>query len=92
MEKNRNKLCTGKSRHIDISYFFDKYRIKEKISMAYCNTEHMLTDFLTKALEGSLFVKFCDLVMGWKHVDTLQMGPHSTNQRVGILVKVRSNQ
>ena len=30
--------------------------------------------------------------MEWKHVDTLQMEPPSTNERVGNVVKFRSNQ
>ena len=69
MEKNRNKSCTGKSRHIDISYLFDKDRIESnKMSITYYSTEHMLTYFLTKSLQGSLFVKCCDLLMWRKHV------------------------
>ena len=76
MEKNGKKLCIGKSRHIDIRYFFDKEKIEiNKISIAYCSTEHMLAYFLTKALQGALFAKFRDIKMGWKHVYTLPMGP-----------------
>ena len=52
----------------------------------------MLADFFTKALQGSLFAKFHDMIMGWKHVDTLQMGPPSTKERVGNVVNVSSNQ
>ena len=52
----------------------------------------MLTDFLTKALQGALFSKFHDVIMGWKHVDTLHMGPPLTKERVGNVVKFRSNQ
>ena len=93
MEKNGKKSCTGKSSHIDIRYFFAKYRIESnKISIAYCSTEHMLAYFFTKSPEGALFAKFCDVIMGWKHVDTLHMGPPSTKERVGNVVKVRSNQ
>ena len=93
MEKKGKKSCTGNSRHIDIHYLFAKNRIeRNKISIAYCSTEHMLTDFFTKALQGSLFANFCDVIMGWKHVDTLQMGPSSTKERVGGVVKFRSNQ
>ena len=93
MEKNGKKLCTGKSRHIDIRYFFAKDRVESnKISIAYCSTEHMLTDFLTKALQGALFSKFHDVIMGWKHVDTLHMIPTSTKEHVGNVIKFRSNQ
>ena len=93
MGKNGKKSCTGKSRHIDIIYFLAKESIEiNKMSMAYCSTENMLAYFFTKSLQGALFAKFCDVIMGWKHVDTLQMGPTSTNDLVGNLVKVRSNQ
>ena len=57
--------------------------------IAYCSTEHMLTYFLTEALQGALFVKFRDIMIGWKHVDTLQMVPLSTKYRIVNMVKVR---
>ena len=91
-EKNGKKSCTGNSRHIYIRYFFAKDRIeRKKMSISYCSTEHMLADFFIKALQVSMFAKFCDVIMEWKHVDTLQMEPPSTNERVGNVVKVRSN-
>ena len=60
-----------------------------KTPIAYCSTEHMLTDFFTQAPIGSLFAKFRDVRMGRKHVDTLQMGPPSNKERVGNVVNVR---
>ena len=93
MDKNGKKLCTGKSRHIDIRYFFVKERFEiKKMSITYCSTEHMLSDFFNKPLQGALFAKFCDVLMEWKNVDTFQMGPPSTKERVGNVVKFRSNQ
>ena len=52
----------------------------------------MLADYFTKYLQGALFPKFHNVIMGWKHVDILQMGPPSTKERVGNVVKVMSNQ
>ena len=49
----------------------------------------MLAEFFTKALQGALFAKCCDMIMGWKHVDNLQMGPSSKKERVVNVVKVR---
>ena len=93
MEKNGKKSCTGNSRHIDIRYFFAQENIEsKKNSIAYCTTVHILAGFFTKSLQGALFAKFCDVIMGWKHIDTLQMGPPSTKERFGDVVKVRSNQ
>ena len=52
----------------------------------------MVAYFSTKALQGALFAKFCDVKMGWNHVKTLQVGPPSTKEHVGNVVTVRSNQ
>ena len=52
----------------------------------------MLAEFFTKALQGALFAKVCDMIMGWKNVDTLQMEPPSTKECVVNVVKVSSNQ
>ena len=38
-----------------------------------------------------MFDKFCEMIMGYEHVDTLQMGPPSTKDRVGNVVKIGSN-
>ena len=38
-----------------------------------------------------MFEKFHEVIMGWKHVDNLQMGPPSTNERVGNVVNIGSN-
>ena len=76
MKKNGKKSCTGKSRHIDIRYFFAKDRVESKnILISQYSTENMLTYFFTKYLQGSLFVKFCDMIMVLKNLDTLHMGP-----------------
>ena len=93
MVKNGKKSCTGKCIHIYIRYFFAQDRIEsKKISITYCTREHMLTYLFTKSLQGSLFAKCCDVIMGCKHVDTLLMGPSPTNERVGNVVKFGSNQ
>ena len=52
----------------------------------------MLVDFFNEALQGALFAKFCDVIMGFKHVDNLQIGTPSTKDSVGNVVTVRSNQ
>ena len=52
----------------------------------------MITYVFTKSLQGDLFAKFHDVIVGWKNVDTLQRIPPSTKERVGNVVKVRSNQ
>jgi hypothetical protein len=45
----------------------------------------MLADFFTKPLNGSLFRKFRDVILGYKHVSSLQETmPHDVEERVGI--------
>ena len=66
MEKNGRNSCTGNSRHIDIRYFFVTDRIaKGEFSVSHCPTLLMIADFFTKPLQGSLFKKFRDIIMGY---------------------------
>ena len=88
--KNRKKSCTGNYRHINICYFFSKDRVESnKMSVAYCSTEHMLAYFFAKALQRALFTKFCSLIMEWKHLDTLKIGLSSTREILGNVVNIR---
>ena len=65
MERNRRNSCTGNSRHVDIRFFFVHGRVKAgKIDIVYCPTERMVADFFTKLLQGSIFKKFREFVMG----------------------------
>ena len=65
MLKNGRNSCTGNSRHIDIRYFFVKDRIdKGELKVEYCPSSIMLADFFTKPLQGQLFKKFRDVIMG----------------------------
>ena len=61
------------------------------MSFAYCSIENMFEYLFTKALQRSLFTNCCDVIMGWKNVDTIRMGPPSTKKHVVNVVKVGSN-
>jgi len=65
LERN-GKMSSGKrTKHIAIRYFFVTDRIKSgEISTKWCPTEEMIADFLTKPLQGAIFTKFRDLLMG----------------------------
>ena len=57
-----------KRKHIEIRYFFVKDRTSgNNIKVRYCPTEKMISDFLTKPLQGSLFQEFRAILMG--HVE-----------------------
>ena len=65
LEKN-GRLSAGKrSKHINIRYFFVTDRIaKGDVKVEWCPTEDMTGDFWTKPLQGALFRRFRDLIMG----------------------------
>jgi len=73
MLKNSRKSCTGNSRHIDIRYFFVKDRVdKKEVKIEYCLTSVMLADFFTKPLQGQLFQKFRNVLMGYEPITILR--------------------
>ena len=86
MEKNGRNSCTGNSRHIDARYFWVKDRVdKKELEIKYCPTDTMLADYFTKPLQGNLFRRLREVIMGWKHIDTLKdMTPPVSKERVEI--------
>jgi hypothetical protein len=60
------KASSGKgTRHINIRYFFIADRIARKeVAIQYCPTKEMVADYFTKPLQGQLFYKFRDQIMG----------------------------
>ena len=85
LEKNGRTSAGPKSRHINIRYFWMKDRIRtEHITIRHCPTLQMIGDFFTKPLQGSLFRKFRDVILGYKHMDTLTVDPIAPiEERVG---------
>ena len=56
---------------IYVTSLLKKHYLKQKNFIACCITENMIADFFTISLQGALFAKFRDVIMGWKEVDTL---------------------
>ena len=76
LEQNGRSSSGQKTRHIDIRYFFMQDRmVSEHLRVLYCPTESMLGDFFTKPLQGALFRKFRDVLLGYAHIDTLRRAP-----------------
>ncbi len=65
LEKN-GKMSSGKgTKHVATCYFFVMDRILAgEISPKWCPTGEMIANFLTKPLQGAMFWKFRDLLMG----------------------------
>ena len=70
---NNGKRSSGqRTKHMDNRYFWIKDRVKsERITIQYCPTEQMVADFFTKPLQGSSFKKMRDIILGYKHISTL---------------------
>ena len=50
---------------MDIRYFFIKDRVDSgDVTISKCDTTDMVSDFFTKPLQGKLFKKFKDIIMG----------------------------
>ena len=69
MENNERDSCTGQSRHINIRYFFSKDQVnKGELKIEYYPTKLMITDYITKPLQGQQFEMFRYLIMEWKSI------------------------
>ena len=69
--QNNGRFSAKKgTRHVAIRYFFISNRIEKKdICVVYCPTEEMIADYFTKPLQGALFRKFRNLVLGIREED-----------------------
>ena len=73
--ETNGKASSGKrTKHINIRYFFITDRVKKgELSVVWCPTGDMIGDFATKPLQGALFRKFRDQIMGV--ISTMDPGP-----------------
>jgi hypothetical protein len=70
---DNGKASSGRGTwHINIRYFFITHRIARKeIAVQYCPTKEMVADYFTKPLQGELFYKFRDQIMGLVPMGTI---------------------
>ena len=65
LENNGKALSSKRSKHINIRYFFITNRVAQGyVSLVWCPTGDMIGDFMTNSLQGALFRKFRDHIMG----------------------------
>ena len=65
LEKNGKASSGKRTKQLNVRFFFVTDRIsKGEISVQWCPTEDMTGDFWTKPLQGALFRRFRDLIMG----------------------------
>ena len=65
LAKNGKASSSKRTKHIHIRYFFITDRIANgDLNIEWCPTGEMVGDYMTKPLQGSLFKKFRDIIMG----------------------------
>jgi hypothetical protein len=65
LETNGRGSSGKRTRHIDVRYFFIADRVKSgEIRIEHCPTGIMIADYFTKPLQGALFWKLRDMIMG----------------------------
>jgi hypothetical protein len=64
LEKNGKANSGKRTRHFDIIYFYVTHLIgRDEVKVIYCPMDDMIADYMTKALTGSKFHFFRDLIM-----------------------------
>ena len=70
LERNGQQSSTKRMKHMDICYLYVKDHIQNKtLSLEHCPTEEILADYFTKPLQGSLFVRLRNHIMGAEFED-----------------------
>ena len=65
LERNGRSSSTKCTKHMHICYFYVTEQVQNQaIHVTHCPTEEMVADFFTKPLQGSLFTKMHNYVMG----------------------------
>jgi hypothetical protein len=86
LEKNGKASSSKRTKHINIRFFFITDRVmKNELSVVWCPTGDMIGDYATKPLQGAVFKKFRDLIMGVVPVE--EPGTGKPKPLVGVSVK-----
>ena len=65
LEKNGKASSSRRTKHINIRYFFITDRVNQgEVSVVWCPTGDMIGDYANKPLQGALFRKSRDQIMG----------------------------
>ena len=65
LEKNGKASSSKRTKHINIRYFFITDRVKAgEVTVEWCPTGKMIADFATKLLQGAMFRRFRDMLLG----------------------------
>jgi hypothetical protein len=64
--KENGRVSSSKcTKHIEIRYYYVADCIANgDLTVVWCSTDKMIADYLTKPLQGKMFIKFRDVLMG----------------------------
>ena len=71
MEENGRASSSGRTKYINIRYYFIKYQIDcGDVTVQHCPTDNMVADYFTNPLQGRKFREFSAHIMGleWRLV------------------------
>ena len=92
LEKNGKASSSKRTKHINIRYFFVTDRIaKGELRVEWCPTMEMIGDYMTKPLQGALFRKFRDLIMGVLPVHVSKMSVNDAKTKPKLKKPPKSN-
>jgi len=61
----RGRPASSQTKHIAVKFFFTSdLLLRKEIRIAYCPTEHMLADLLTKPIQGNQFIMLRNWLLG----------------------------
>ena len=71
MERYGKQSSTKRTRHISIRYFYVTNKLQDKTlkAISHCPTKEMVSDYLSKSLQGSLFRTHRSAIMGINNQD-----------------------
>ena len=79
LERNGRQSSMKRMKHMGIRYFYVSEHIQNKsLSLKHCPTEEMLADYFMKPLQGSLFIRLRNHIMGAE----FDNGDHQTQRSV----------
>ena len=88
LEKNGKRSISKRTMKINIRYYFITDRImKQEASVEICPTFDMIGDYFTKALQGSQFRRFLNIILGI-HEDDI---PANNASGRGLLAEQKLN-
>ena len=93
MEHNGKQSNTKHIKHMDICYFYVTDHVKNKdINIKHYPTKDMVAEYSTKPLQGSLFVKQHNYIMGadYGDGDTHTQGCADANSYLDVNSEVKS--